>query len=266
MTFDPMLGQPHSAPRPALEARDLVYSAKNGGKTTPILRGLSASFPSGEWTSIMGPSGSGKTTLLHCLAGLIVPDRGSVDLISGRKRTTVNTMGENARAALRRTEIAVVFQDFNLIPVLNVVDNIRFPMRLAGEFRRGKTAEWFEQIVDTLEIGHLLKRHPHQLSGGQKQRVAIARSLLPRPAVILADEPTGSLDSETSNNVLALFRRIVDEYSQTIVMVTHDEAAAHCGDHIVRVIDGQVHGVDRVGQSHSSGRHSTPHNPASGEW
>lgn len=247
--------------KPALRVRRLAFSAGSGVSRTRILRGIDAEFSSHQWTSIMGPSGSGKTTLLHCLSGLAVPSGGTVQLSATDGSTIdISALSEGARAKLRTTDISIVFQDFNLVPVLNVEDNIRLPHRLAGPRGRRKPeknlkggiqsgvsdAELFSLITTTLGIEGLLKRLPSQLSGGQRQRVAIARSLFTRPAVILADEPTGSLDSETGQAVLELFRRVVDEFNQTLIMVTHDEHAAQHGDSIVRMKDGRIVDIQAV--------------------
>lgn len=202
----------------------------------------------------MGPSGSGKTTLLHCLSGLMPPSGGHIKLTVGDGSIVrVDSLSEGERAQLRATDISIVFQDFNLVPVLNVEDNIRLPRRLAGrkKSQRGQRmgvndAELFGLITSELGIQGLLKRLPSQLSGGQRQRVAIARSLFTRPSVILADEPTGSLDSETSEQVLNLFRRVVDDFGQTLIMVTHDEQAAQHGDSIIRMKDGRIVDVQAV--------------------
>lgn len=216
----------------------------SGGARVTAVSEVSVRIPRGSWTSVMGPSGSGKTSLLHLLAGLAVPDSGRVTLHradrGGRRDdrdVELSSLSENARAKLRRTELGVVFQDFNLVPVLSVADNIRLPLRLA---RRRPDAAWFDEVVDTLGLRERLKHLPHELSGGQRQRAAVARALLPRPSVIFADEPTGNLDSEAGGRVLDLFRRLVDDYGQTLVMVTHDPAAAERGDHLIRMRDGRV--------------------------
>lgn len=218
------------------------------GKTRVLaVREVSVEIPRSSWTSVMGPSGSGKTSLLHLLAGLSTPDVGRVTLHRerhaerirrrGKLGVELSSLSENARAKLRRTELGVVFQDFNLVPVLSVADNIRLPLRLA---RRRTDSAWFNEVVETLGLGNRLKHLPHELSGGQRQRAAIARALLPRPSVIFADEPTGNLDSESGMRVLDLFRRLVDNYGQTLVLVTHDPAAAEYGDQLIRMKDGQV--------------------------
>lgn len=220
-----------------LIAQHLVQTFGRGDAQVRALNGVSVSIPRGQWTSIMGPSGSGKTTLLHTLSGLQRPQQGTVDLIKGRRKHRLTNMSENQRAKLRRTEIGLIFQDFNLVPVLNVQDNIRLPLRMAHQ-RIDKDYE--QEIRARLGLEQRLKHLPHQLSGGQRQRVAIARALLPRPAVIFADEPTGNLDSEAGTAVLDMFRELVDAFGQTLVVVTHDPAAAERGDHLITMKDGQV--------------------------
>lgn len=181
----------------------------------------------------MGASGSGNTTLLHVLAGLKVPTSGEVWL--GEREIT--WLSEPARAKLRRTEIGVVFQEFNLVPVLNVRDNLLLPLRLAHKrVDRGH----FDEAVETLGLGGRLHHLSHELSGGQRQRVAVGRAGLARPAVMFADEPTGSLDSETGTEVLWLFRRLVDEMGQTLMLITHDERAASFGDNVIWMKDGRI--------------------------
>ncbi len=247
-------GSNRSVQPPVLRARRLSFSAGKGAARTRILRGIDVDFLRNQWTSIMGPSGSGKTSLLHCLSGLAEANGGSIELAAtDGSSVDITSLGEGARAKLRTTEISIVFQDFNLVPVLSVEDNIRLPRRLSGSRsrRRGRDmgvsdAELFNLITSNLGIDGLLKRLPNQLSGGQRQRVAIARSLFTRPAVILADEPTGSLDSETGQAVLELFRRVVDEFNQTLIMVTHDERAARHGDTIVHMKDGRIVGIQAV--------------------
>lgn len=216
-----------------ISARHLQHTFGRADAQVTALNDVSVDIPRGQWTSIMGPSGSGKTTLLHTLAGLSVPDRGRV-LLNGTDLTRLN---ENQRAKLRRTKIGVIFQEFNLVPVLSVQDNIKLPLRLAHQ---KIDKQWYEEIVERLGLGGRLKHLPHELSGGQRQRVAIARALLPRPAIIFADEPTGNLDSEAGAQVLELFRTLVDDYAQTLAVVTHDPAAAERGDHLITMRDGKV--------------------------
>lgn len=224
--------EPFPSP-PAVLARDLHRVHKSGGVKTRALDGVSIEFEQARWTAVMGPSGSGKSTLLHCLAGLDRPDRGSVKI--GNKDIT--RMTEGGRTRMRRTRIGFVFQSFNLVPVLSVRENILLPSRLA--FRRSKR-DRLNRLTAELGLEGLMKRRPHELSGGQQQRVAIARALLPEPDVIFADEPTGNLDSESGDAVLRILRRCVDEFGQTVVMVTHDPAAAARTDRVVVLADGRI--------------------------
>lgn len=243
-----------------ITARHLTHSFGSGEARVVALRDVSVGIRHNQWTSIMGRSGSGKTTLLHCLSGLTVPDQGEVLLHSGQRRrpaqrsgrrkhsprkkkraetaaVNISRLSEDDRCRLRRTRIGVVFQDFNLVPVLNTWDNIALPMRLA---HRRIDANWREEILNRLGLDARLKHLPHELSGGQQQRVAIARALLAKPDIIFADEPTGNLDSETTAEVLRLFRMIVSEFGQTLVMVTHDADAARHSDHIITMKDGHL--------------------------
>ncbi len=222
-----------ASPAPALAARDLRHSYGHGRARTQALDGVSVSFDRGRWTAVMGPSGSGKSTLLHCLAGLDRPDCGTVHVGS----TEITQLSEAGRTRLRRTRIGFVFQSFNLVPVLSVRENILLPGKLA--FRRTDRAR-LDRLTHELGLGDLLRRRPHELSGGQQQRVAIARALLPEPDVVFADEPTGNLDSESGDAVLGLLRSAATEFSQTVVMVTHDAAAAARTDRVVVLADGKV--------------------------
>lgn len=229
----PPLPPPPPVSHPAVVARDLHRVHSHGRVKIRALDGVSVEFEQGKWTAVMGASGSGKSTLLHCLAGLDKPDRGSVR-IGG---TEITRLGEAGRTRLRRTRIGFVFQSFNLVPVLSVRENIMLPGKLA--FRRTDRAR-FDRLTRELGLADLLKRRPHELSGGQQQRVAIARALLPGPDVVFADEPTGNLDSESGNAVLDLLRRAADDFEQTVVMVTHDAAAAARTDRVVVLADGRL--------------------------
>ncbi|QGU01007.1 putative ABC transporter ATP-binding protein [Corynebacterium kalinowskii] len=222
---------------PVIVGKNLTQHFGRGDARVHALKDVNVQIPTGQWTSIMGPSGSGKTTLLHTLAGLSVPSSGSVILNSRGSQIDLTKLSENKRAALRRTQIGVIFQDFNLVPVLNVQDNIKLPMRLA---HRQVDKGWYREIVSRLGLAGRMKHLPHQLSGGQRQRVAIARALLAKPDIIFADEPTGNLDSEAGDAVLTMFRQLVDDYGQTLAVVTHDPAAAERGDHLIQMRDGRV--------------------------
>jgi len=191
----------------------------------------------GSFVAVMGPSGSGKSTLMHCAAGLDTPTGGRA-FIDG---TEVGGLSETRRTELRRARVGFVFQSYNLVPSLSVADNITLPLRLA---RRKPDHEWVRMLVDRVGLGERLGRRPAELSGGQQQRAAIARALVTKPAVVFADEPTGALDLRTAREVLALLRDLVDGLGQTVVMVTHDPAAAARADRTLVMLDGRV--VDTV--------------------
>jgi putative ABC transport system ATP-binding protein len=196
---------------------------------------VSVAFEAGRFTSIMGPSGSGKSTLLHCLAGLERPSSGSV-LVVG---TDLAGLSEAQLTTLRRDRLGFVFQAFNLIPILTAEENITLSERIGGP---RIDREWMAHLVQVLGLGDRLAHRPSELSGGQQQRVAIARALAHRPAVVLADEPTGNLDSHAGNEVLGFLRLAAERFGQTIVMVTHDPAAAAHTDRVVFLRDGRVDG------------------------
>jgi putative ABC transport system ATP-binding protein len=181
----------------------------------------------------MGPSGSGKSTLMHILAGLDRPTSGTV-VIDGRD---ITKMDDGELTQLRRDRIGFVFQFFNLVPVLNAEENMLLPLSIAG---RKPERQWVAQLMETIGIADRRTHRPAELSGGQQQRVAIARALVSRPAVVFADEPTGNLDSKTSEEVLNLLRRAVDEFGQSVVIVTHDAGAASYADRVVLLVDGRV--------------------------
>jgi putative ABC transport system ATP-binding protein len=187
----------------------------------------------GTFLAVMGPSGSGKSTLMHCAAGLDTPTGGNVS-IDG---TAIGGLNETRRAELRRERVGFVFQSYNLVPSLSVADNITLPLRLA---RRAPDHDWLRLLVDRVGLGGRLDRRPAELSGGQQQRAAIARALVTRPAVVFGDEPTGALDLRTAREVLGLLRDLVDGLGQTVVMVTHDPAAAARADRVLVMADGRV--------------------------
>ncbi len=183
------------------------------------LAGVSVEFQRGHFTAIMGPSGSGKSTLMHCLAGLDTVTRGEVWIGD----TQVNTLGDRGLTRLRRDQVGFIFQQFNLMPTLTAEENITLPLAIGG--RRPDRA-WMDQVVQTLGLGDRLRHRPSQLSGGQQQKVACARALVPRPDVVFADEPTGNLDSRSGAEVLKFLQDSVRDFSQTVVLVTHDPNAA----------------------------------------
>jgi putative ABC transport system ATP-binding protein len=218
---------------PIVTATDLERVFGEGDAAVRAIDGVSIDFPRGKFTAIMGPSGSGKSTLMHCLAGLDRPTEGAV-VIDG---TELGPLDDAALTQLRRDKIGFVFQFFNLLPVLNAEENMKLPLTLAG---RKPDTERFKRLVDAVGLADRLDHRPSELSGGQQQRVAIARALLSDPAVVFADEPTGNLDSRSSEEILALMRRTVDEFGQTVVMVTHDPVAAATADRVVVLVDGKI--------------------------
>jgi putative ABC transport system ATP-binding protein len=229
-----------SAP-PIVSTVELRRVYGEGETAVQALRGVSVAFPSGQFAAIMGPSGSGKSTLMHLLAGLDRPTAGSV-VVDGAELANLD---DRALTRLRRDRLGFVFQAFNLVPVLSAEENIMLPLTLAG---KQPDREWVTTLIDAVGLGDRLTHRPSELSGGQQQRVAVARALIHRPAVVFADEPTGNLDSTSSDEVLALLRRAVDQFGQTVVMVTHDAHAASVADRIVVLSDGRVvH--DRAGET-----------------
>ncbi len=224
-----------TAPDPGVAAR-AVDAAKVYGRGEAEVRaldGVSVDFATGRFTAIMGPSGSGKSTLLHAVAGLDTLTDGHVWIGD----TELGSLSEKKLTQLRRDRIGFVFQSFNLIPTLTAAENITLPMKLAG---RKPDAAWIDTVVGTVGLGHRLGHRPSELSGGQQQRVAVARALASRPQIVLADEPTGNLDSRTGAEILAFMRTAVREFGQTIVMVTHDPVAASYADRAVFLADGRI--------------------------
>jgi putative ABC transport system ATP-binding protein len=203
-----------------------------GATEVRALDEITIAFDRGKYTAIMGPSGSGKSTLLHCVAGLDELTGG--DAYIGDVR--LGDLGEKDLTLLRRKKVGFVFQAFNLIPTLDARENITLPIDIAGE---EVDRAWFDQVVDTMGLGDRLKHRPSELSGGQQQRVAAARALVSRPEIVFADEPTGNLDSRSSDEVLSFMRRAADDFDQTIVMVTHDPQAAAFSDKVVFLVDGR---------------------------
>ena len=217
----------------SVSATDLHRRYGEGEAAVDALAGVDVQFEPGRFAAIMGPSGSGKSTLMHLLAGLDKPTSGSV-VIDGDE---IAGFGDKELTRLRRDRLGFVFQAFNLVPVLTAEENILLPLTLAG---RKPDKEWVEQLIATVGLGDRLTHRPAELSGGQQQRVAVARALIHRPAVVFADEPTGNLDSHASDEVLGLLRRAVDDFGQTVVMVTHDPHSASVADRIVVLNDGRI--------------------------
>src|SRR4051812_11585750 len=228
-----------SSPAPSIDSPPIV--ATNGltrvygeGETAVhALRGITTSFPAGQFAAIMGPSGSGKSTLMHLMAGLDSATSGSV-VVDGEE---IAKLDDKGRTRLRRDRLGFVFQSFNLVPVLTAEENILLPLTLAGT---KPDKEWFDTLIDTVGLRDRLTHRPAELSGGQQQRVAVARALIHRPAVVFADEPTGNLDSRSSEEVLGLLRQAVDDFQQTVIMVTHEPPAASIADRILVLRDGEV--------------------------
>jgi len=204
-----------------------------GDTQVHALAGVSAEFARGEFTAIMGPSGSGKSTLMHCLAGLDAASSGAV-LIGA---TDLTTLSDKQMTQLRRDRIGFVFQAFNLVPTLTALENITLPLDIAG---RKADQQWLDTVVDRLGLRDRLDHRPGELSGGQQQRVACARALAGQPEIIFGDEPTGNLDSRSSGEVLSILRAAVDEFDQTVVIVTHDPRAASFADRVVFLADGRI--------------------------
>ncbi|MPV50175.1 MULTISPECIES: ABC transporter ATP-binding protein [unclassified Pseudactinotalea] len=224
------------AAAPAVRASGLTKIYGHGEAAVHALDGVDVAVDRGRFTAIMGPSGSGKSTLMHLLAGLDGATGGRVYL----GETELTALTDKQLTLLRRDRIGFVFQSFNLLPMFTAAQNIALPSQLAG---RRLDHEWYLTLVETLGLTDRLGHKPHELSGGQQQRVAIARALSTRPDVVFADEPTGNLDSRSGTEVLAFLRRSVRELGQTIVMVTHDPAAAAYADEVVLIADGRVAGT-----------------------
>lgn len=218
---------------PVVYAVDLTKRFGRQETTVVALDRVSVGFAAGQFTAIMGPSGSGKSTLLHCLAGLERPTSGEV-VVAGAE---LSRMSDGQLTALRRDRLGFVFQAFNLIPTLTAEENITLGERIGGP--RIDRA-WLRQLIQALGLQQRLRHRPSELSGGQQQRVAIARALAHRPAIVFADEPTGNLDSHTGREVWEFLRQAVELWGQTVVMVTHDPAAAACTHRVVLLRDGRV--------------------------
>ena len=218
---------------PAARAVDLVKVYGEGDTAVTALDEVTVEFDQGRFTAIMGPSGSGKSTLMHVCAGLDSATSGRVFIGD----VDLTTLKDNELTRLRRDAVGFVFQAFNLVPTLSALENITLPMDIAG---RKPDQEWLDAVIDTIGLRDRLRNRPNQLSGGQQQRVAAARALASRPQIIFADEPTGNLDSRAGAEVLQFLRRSVDEFEQTIVMVTHDPTAASYADHVLFLADGLI--------------------------
>ena len=216
-----------------LETKDLRKVYGSGDTEVRALDGVDLTVEKGEFVAVVGTSGSGKSTLLHMLGGLDRPTGGTVT-VDGKE---LSAMRDEELTIFRRRKIGFVFQNYNLVPVLNVYENIVLPIQLDGN---GPDKAYVERIIETLGLEAKLQNLPNNLSGGQQQRVAIARALAAKPAIILADEPTGNLDSATSLDVMGLLKVTAQKFSQTIVMITHNEELAQMADRIIRIEDGRI--------------------------
>ena len=216
-----------------LETRELRKIYSSGNTEVRALDGVNLSVEKGEFVAVVGTSGSGKSTLLHMLGGLDRPTSGTVT-VDGRE---LSALKDEALTIFRRRKIGFVFQNYNLVPVLNVRENIILPIQLDGN---QPDKAYVAQIIETLGLESKLQNLPGNLSGGQQQRVAIARALAAKPAIILADEPTGNLDSATSQDVMGLLKVTSEKFSQTVVMITHNEEIAQMADRIIRIEDGRI--------------------------
>ena len=225
--------RPMSANGQVVEANDVSRRYGEGAAAVDALVEVSTAFERGRFTAIMGPSGSGKSTLMHILAGLDKPTGGTV-LLDGQEITGLDD-GELTK--LRREKLGFVFQFFNLLPVLTAEENLVLPLSIAG---RKPDGPWVDQLIQTVGLEDRRTHRPAELSGGQQQRVAVARALVSKPAVVFADEPTGNLDSKASEDVLRLLRQAVDEFGQTVIMVTRDPGAAAHADRLITLRDGRV--------------------------
>jgi putative ABC transport system ATP-binding protein len=225
-----------SAKAPAsvpVAARALTRSYGEGSTTVEALRGVDLEVRAGELVAVMGPSGSGKSTLMHLLAGLDKPTSGSVTIAG----TELSGLDDGALTRLRREHIGFIFQFFNLLPMLSAEENVVLPLSIAGE---KPDESWVAELLSTVGLAQRREHRPSELSGGEQQRVAIARALVTRPTILLADEPTGNLDSRTGREILELMRGSVDAYGQTTIMVTHDPRAASIADRILFIADGRL--------------------------
>ena len=235
MTASPASAPPSEAVTAGAVVAAWAVTRRYGEQDSAVdaLRGVSMRVPPGEFTAVMGPSGSGKSTLMHILAGLDVPTTGQV-WIGGEE---ITDMSDDELTLLRRRRIGFIFQFFNLLPMLTAEQNVVLPLSIAGE---KPEKEWVDEVIHQVGLGERRTHRPSELSGGQQQRVAIARALVSRPTILFADEPTGNLDSTTSDEILALMRESVDNLGQTTLMVTHDASAAAIADRVLFLADGSI--------------------------
>lgn len=224
-----------------LEVTNLCKTYGKGDTMVKALDNVSFSVEKGEFVAIIGPSGSGKSTLLHILGGLDVPTSGSVVI----NQTDISNLDETALAIFRRRQIGLIYQFYNLIPILTVQENLTLPLLLDG---RKPDKKQIDTLVKRLGLENRLDHLPNQLSGGQQQRVSIGRALVNNPALMLADEPTGNLDSENSKEIISLLRQFNKEFNQTVIIITHDEKIANSADRVITIEDGKITGDEvRIG-------------------
>lgn len=224
-----------------LEVTNLCKTYGKGDTMVKALDNVSFSVEKGEFVAIIGPSGSGKSTLLHILGGVDVPTSGSVVI----NQTDISNLDETALAIFRRRQIGLIYQFYNLIPILTVKENLTLPLLLDG---RKPDNKQIDTLVKRLGLEHRLDHLPNQLSGGQQQRVSIGRALVNNPALMLADEPTGNLDSENSKEIISLLRQFNKEFNQTVIIITHDEKIANSADRVITIEDGKITGDEvRIG-------------------
>lgn len=224
-----------------LEVTNLCKTYGKGDTMVKALDNVSFSVEKGEFLAIIGPSGSGKSTLLHILGGVDVPTSGSVVI----NQTDISNLDETALAIFRRRQIGLIYQFYNLIPILTVQENLTLPLLLDG---RKPDKKQIDTLVKRLGLENRLDHLPNQLSGGQQQRVSIGRALVNNPALMLADEPTGNLDSENSKEIISLLRQFNKEFNQTVIIITHDEKIANSADRVITIEDGKINGDEvRIG-------------------
>lgn len=224
-----------------LEVTNLCKTYGKGDTMVKALDNVSFSVEKGEFVAIIGPSGSGKSTLLHILGGVDVPTKGSVVI----NRTDISNLDETALAIFRRRQIGLIYQFYNLIPILTVQENLTLPLLLDG---RKPDEKQISTLVKRLGLENRLDHLPNQLSGGQQQRVSIGRALVNNPALMLADEPTGNLDSENSKEIISLLRQFNKDFNQTVIIITHDEKIANSADRVITIEDGKITGDEvRIG-------------------
>jgi len=217
-----------------VEIKNLKRIFKTGNQKVSALNGIDLDINEGEFVAIVGASGSGKTTLLHLMGALDIPTEGKIKI----RDCEISKLSKDEQIIFRRRNIGFVFQNYNLIPVLNIYENIVLPLKLDG---RKLDSEFLDLILKNLKLDNYIYRMPNTLSGGQQQRVAIARALITKPAIVLADEPTGNLDSKTSMDVMGLMKSLSSKFHQTLVVVTHNDEIAQMADRIVRIEDGRIY-------------------------